>query len=108
MPISTTMRTILELVEVLKGFKGKFLLILNDCCEMRDVFSDQECSDLLSCHKPFGRSQIPRFSGEGGIRTRGTVAGTQHFQCCTIGHSVTPPDKIIFREIMGLIPPAQE
>src|SRR5215203_7487354 len=30
-------------------------------------------------------------SGEGGIRTRGTVTRTQHFQCCTIDHSVTSP-----------------
>ena len=31
-------------------------------------------------------------SGEGGIRTPGTVSRTQHFQCCTIGHSATSPD----------------
>ena len=31
------------------------------------------------------------WSGEGGIRTPGTVTGTQHFQCCTIGHSATSP-----------------
>ena len=31
-------------------------------------------------------------SGERGIRTPGTVSGTQQFQCCTIGHSVTSPD----------------
>ena len=30
-------------------------------------------------------------SGEGGIRTRGEVAPTQHFQCCTFGRSVTSP-----------------
>lgn len=30
-------------------------------------------------------------NGEGGIRTPGTVTGTQHFQCCTIGHSATSP-----------------
>ena len=29
--------------------------------------------------------------GEGGIRTRGTLAGTRHFQCRTIGRSVTSP-----------------
>ena len=34
--------------------------------------------------------KIP-FGGEGGIRTRGAVARTQHFQCCTFGHSVTSP-----------------
>ncbi len=33
-------------------------------------------------------------SGEGGIRTPGTVSGTQQFQCCTIGHSVTSPDDL--------------
>ena len=32
--------------------------------------------------------------GEGGIRTPGTVSGTQHFQCCTIGHSVTSPESL--------------
>jgi hypothetical protein len=31
-------------------------------------------------------------NGEGGIRTRGTVSRTQHFQCCTFGHSVTSPE----------------
>jgi hypothetical protein len=30
-------------------------------------------------------------NGEGGIRTRGGVSPTQHFQCCTIDHSVTSP-----------------
>ena len=30
--------------------------------------------------------------GEGGIRTPGTVARTQHFQCCTIDRSVTSPE----------------
>ncbi len=32
-------------------------------------------------------------SGEGGIRTRGGVSPTQHFQCCTFGRSVTSPDE---------------
>ena len=32
-----------------------------------------------------------RQSGAGGIRTLGTLSRTQHFQCCTIGHSVTAP-----------------
>src|SRR4051812_41667645 len=31
------------------------------------------------------------YSGEGGIRTRGTLAGTHDFQSCTFGHSVTSP-----------------
>src|SRR5262245_42770735 len=31
-------------------------------------------------------------SGEGGIRTRGVVTPTQHFQCCTFGRSVTSPN----------------
>ena len=30
-------------------------------------------------------------SGEGGIRTRGTLAGTHDFQSCTFDHSVTSP-----------------
>jgi hypothetical protein len=33
-------------------------------------------------------------SGEGGIRTRGGVTPTQHFQCCTFGRSVTSPNRI--------------
>ncbi len=35
-------------------------------------------------------------NGEGGIRTPGPVARTQHFQCCTIGHSATSPDVCLF------------
>jgi hypothetical protein len=31
-------------------------------------------------------------SGEGGIRTLGTLAGTHDFQSCTFGHSVTSPE----------------
>ncbi len=31
------------------------------------------------------------YSGEGGIRTLGTISYTQHFQCCTFGRSVTSP-----------------
>jgi hypothetical protein len=34
-------------------------------------------------------------SGRGGIRTHGTVARTQHFQCCTFSLSVTRPAKIL-------------
>src|SRR5690606_15054711 len=35
---------------------------------------------------------LPRSgSGEGGIRTRGTLAGTHDFQSCTFDHSVTSP-----------------
>ncbi len=30
-------------------------------------------------------------SGEGGIRTRETLASLQHFQCCAFGHSATSP-----------------
>jgi hypothetical protein len=32
-----------------------------------------------------------KICGEGGIRTRGTLAGTHDFQSCTFGHSVTSP-----------------
>ena len=32
-------------------------------------------------------------SGEGGIRTLGTVPGTHDFQSCTFDHSVTPPSR---------------
>ena len=31
------------------------------------------------------------FGGEGGIRTHGTLASTQHFQCCLFGRSSTSP-----------------
>ena len=31
-------------------------------------------------------------NGEGGIRTPGIISDTQHFQCCTIGRSVTSPN----------------
>jgi hypothetical protein len=34
---------------------------------------------------------LGRADGEGGIRTHGSLARTQHFQCCTIGRSVTSP-----------------
>ena len=60
------------------------------------------------CRPPLGRSRdlvvepalrvhilslrhARRHGGEGGIRTRGGVTPTQHFQCCTIGLSVTSP-----------------
>lgn len=39
--------------------------------------------------------------GEGGIRTLGTVASTQHFQCCTIGRSVTSPYKFVKKHKSG-------
>ena len=32
-------------------------------------------------------------SGEGGIRTHGTVSRTQHFQCCQFSHSCTSPNR---------------
>ncbi len=46
---------------------------------------------------PMQRGQLVRLtsstvSGERGIRTPGPVTRTQHFQCCTIGHSATSPD----------------
>ena len=34
-----------------------------------------------------------RYGGEGGIRTRGTVAGTHAFQACRLSHSRTSPQK---------------
>src|SRR5438105_2425554 len=37
-------------------------------------------------------------SGEGGIRTRGGVSPTQHFQCCTFGRSVTSPKNPCFQD----------
>ena len=35
--------------------------------------------------------EVGFFSGERGIRTPGPVSRTQHFQCCTIGHSAISP-----------------
>src|SRR5262249_19520743 len=35
--------------------------------------------------------EAQRKSGEGGIRTRGEIAPTRHFQCRTFGRSVTSP-----------------
>ena len=37
--------------------------------------------------------QISTESGEGGIRTPGRVAPTQHFQCCAFGRSATSPER---------------
>jgi hypothetical protein len=42
-------------------------------------------------HGPQVAARVTFISGEGGIRTRGTVTRTQHFQCCTIDHSATSP-----------------
>ena len=42
-------------------------------------------------HRLFSARNYRVGSGEGGIRTRGGVSPTQHFQCCTIDHSVTSP-----------------
>jgi hypothetical protein len=64
-------------------------------------FENQHKSSTASHNSPecssqtIGRHRVTMTayggSGEGGIRTPGTVSGTQHFQCCTIGHSVTSP-----------------
>ena len=35
-------------------------------------------------------------SGERGIRTPGALSDTQHFQCCTIGHSAISPSGLYF------------
>ena len=47
-------------------------------------------------------------SGEGGIRTRGPLSRTQHFQCCTIGHSATSPDhfSVVFSNLSQIGPTA--
>jgi hypothetical protein len=37
------------------------------------------------------RHRIRKLSGEGGIRTRGELSPTRHFQCRTFGRSVTSP-----------------
>jgi hypothetical protein len=37
------------------------------------------------------QTEKTKAGGEGGIRTRGTLAGTHDFQSCTFGHSVTSP-----------------
>ena len=44
-----------------------------------------------ACSSCFPCDDAPFDSGEGGIRTRGTLAGTHDFQSCTFGHSVTSP-----------------
>jgi integrase len=44
----------------------------------------------VSCEMPKLAAKLK--SGEGGIRTRGRVAPTQHFQCCAFGRSATSPD----------------
>ena len=50
-------------------------------------------SKLLNCN---GLDRLSRnLNGEGGIRTPGPLSETQHFQCCTIGHSATSPDALI-------------
>ena len=45
-------------------------------------------------------------SGEGGIRTRGGVSPTQHFQCCTFGRSVTSPD--LLRSLCSYLSPKRQ
>ncbi len=47
----------------------------------------------LGCMQTGVKSEAKRrHGGEAGIRTLGALAGTQHFQCCTIGRSVTSPN----------------
>jgi hypothetical protein len=48
-------------------------------------------------------------SGEGGIRTRGGVTPTQHFQCCTFGRSVTSPkvENSLYALSLSLVPLGQ-
>ncbi len=48
-------------------------------------FFDVRCYFIL-------RVQDMKKNGEGGIRTRGELSPTQHFQCCTFGRSVTSPN----------------
>ena len=48
-------------------------------------------------------------SGERGIRTPGALSDTQHFQCCTIGHSAISPsgiNKCLKRALPGIYAPA--
>ena len=49
--------------------------------------------DLIAQNKGHQRVTVAALvdNGERGIRTPGPVARTQHFQCCTIGHSATSP-----------------
>ena len=49
------------------------------------------------------RRRLHLLCGEGGIRTPGPISETQHFQCCTIGRSVTSPR---FRHIRRKFPSA--
>ena len=47
--------------------------------------------DRLVLQKKGQKRSCTKISGERGIRTPGPVSGTQHFQCCTIGHSAISP-----------------
>ena len=42
---------------------------------------------------PDGQSLSKEDGGEGGIRTHGTRKGTPHFECGTIDHSATSPQR---------------
>ena len=53
------------------------------------IYLPLSCADIRFAE---WASKPIRQSGEGGIRTLGPVSRTQHFQCCTIGHSATSPN----------------
>jgi hypothetical protein len=66
--------------------KSLSVKLLNPWQFVADFNSDLATPSRLSA-KPLKK----KTGGEGGIRTPGTLASTQHFQCCTFGHSVTSP-----------------
>ena len=57
--------------------------------QTESISDDGEAVCATACESL--RDAVHAYSGEGGIRTPGTVSRTQHFQCCTIGRSVTSP-----------------
>jgi aryl-alcohol dehydrogenase-like predicted oxidoreductase len=59
-------------------------------CRLTRCAASSNCWPALSTPATTGIGTESR-NGEGGIRTRGTLASTQHFQCCSFGHSDTSP-----------------
>ncbi len=45
----------------------------------------------VNSNLPLALEDYQVLSGERGIRTPGALSDTQHFQCCTIGHSAISP-----------------
>ncbi len=60
-------------------------------CARRIQPSARDCGGTPQALEIQELVEILRVNGEGGIRTRGTLTGTRHFQCRPIGHSGTSP-----------------